>query len=101
MPPEIVNKDDFESNFWGRSFRVRLTAQGIEFHVNAACSGDALDEVMDYVVDKGMKGLYYDHEQIMEMDEDYLADLCTAGNNSYFFTTHNIRIEEIPHETVT
>jgi len=82
------NIDDYRENFWNNNYKVLLTAQGIEFLVNADCEGDALDYIMDYVVDNDMPGLWQEYNP---EGEEYT----TAGNYGYQFTTHNIRIEKV------
>lgn len=88
----FVNKDDWQEKFWRNNYHVWLTAQGIQFCVNADCAGDAMDYIMDYCVENKLVGLYTTHEdKDWEKEEEYI----TAGNNGYQFTTHNIRIEII------
>ena len=80
------NIDDYQENFWNYNYRVLLTAQGIEFFVNADNEQDALDYIMDYIVDNDMPGLWQEYS---DNDIDYIS----AGNYGYQFTTHNIYIE--------
>ena len=87
-PDYLVNIDDLESNFWKHDYLVTVTSQGITFLVNASCEGDALDAVMDHIVDMELTGLYS-----KEYIEDY--EPITAGNYGYLFTTHNIRIQKL------
>ena len=90
MEKHYLNKDDYKENFWNHNYRILVSAQGIEFIVNADHEQDALDYVMDYIVSKGWTGLYTDDFAKAEIEEW----LC-AGNDGYHFTTHNIFIEEI------
>lgn len=85
-PDYIVNPDDLVINFWGHTYIVYVTAQGISFLVNAANEGEALDYVMDHIVDLGLVGLY---------TEDYNEEYPSAGNCMYNFTTYNIYVEEL------
>jgi len=81
------NRLDYENMFWKHDYKIWITREGFCFIVNADCTGDALDEVMDYLVRNEHIGLY-STEQI---HDDYI----TAGNNGYQFTTLNIRCEKI------
>lgn len=81
------NKDDYDLKFWSINYRILLTMQGIEFHVNADCFGDAMDFIMDYIVENKMNGLFTDKEP------EYSGDYIQAGNNGYWFTTYNIYVE--------
>jgi hypothetical protein len=85
----FVNKDDWIEKFWKNNYHVWMTAQGIQFCVNADSTGDALDEIMDYCVEHKLEGLYTTHEDKNWEEEEYMV----AGNYGYQFTTHNIRIE--------
>lgn len=89
----FVNKDNWQEKFWNNNYHIWLTAQGIQFCVNADCTKDALDFIMDYCVEKEMKGLYITPED--ENWNDKEEEFITAGNFGYKFTTHNIRIKTI------
>jgi len=80
--------DVWNDNFYKHNYLISITAQGIEFRVNADSAQDALDCIMDYCVENKMTGLY---DTNPENDEEYI----TAGNYGYHFTTHNIRIEKV------
>ena len=54
----IVNRDDIEEHFWKTNYIVHVSAQDIIFSVNADCEQDALDFIMDYIVEHEMTGLY-------------------------------------------
>jgi len=82
----FVNKDDWIEKFWPNNYHVWLTAQCIEFCVNAEHESAAMDFIMDFCVEKEWEGLY-SKETIL--NEEYMI----AGNFGYQFTTHNIRIE--------
>lgn len=88
----IVNRDDILSDFWGHTYLVTVSRQGIKFLVNASYEGTAEDEVMDFIVENGWRGLYYTPDD-PEYDED--NEFGIAGNYSYKFSTHNVRIEEL------
>jgi hypothetical protein len=92
--PRAINPDDLLSNFYGRTFKVSLTGQGIEYLVNASCTGDALDEVIDYLEDHHPMMLLTD-QQMEELDQAQLEEYISGGNHGRYLGTHNIRIEEV------
>ena len=87
-PDYIVNINDLAwPKFWKHNYMVYLTAQGISFLVNADCEQDALDYIMDKIVDLELTGLYSEEQE----DDEYT----TAGNYGFSFNTHNIMIKEV------
>lgn len=90
-PDYIVNINDLAwPKFWKHNYMVHITSQGISFLVNADCEAEALDYIMDFIVDAGLVGLYSTDDEDIE-NGDYI----TAGNCGYKFTTYNICIEEV------
>ncbi len=56
-----------EGNYGETCYKVYLntgTAWLVEFKVYAYCEGEALEAVAEYVVDKGLDGLWYGHYEI-------------------------------------
>lgn len=87
-PDHIVNPTDLAESFWNHTYIVQVSAQGISFLVNADHEQDALDQVMDHIVDLEFTGLY----STLDYDSD---EYISAGNYGYKFTTHNIHITEV------
>lgn len=91
------NKDDFDEKFYPNNYKVFVTAQGIEFHVNAHDEGEAIDAVIDYCEEKEMKGLVSSYLELK--DDDYtdteIEDFTCGGNHGLYLTTHNIHIEKL------
>lgn len=86
------NKDDFDEKFWKHNYKVLLTAQGIEYHVNAANEQDALDFVIDYC-EEHHPGLLMTREE--QEEEEYLEDYICGGNHGLYLNTHHVFIEEL------
>lgn len=82
------NKEDFDSKFWNHNYKILVSAQGIEFYVNADCEQEALDYVIDDC-EENMPGLLWEDEP--EFPDDYIC----GGNHGRYLSTHNIHIEEI------
>ena len=86
------NKDDFDGGFWKHNYKIFLTAQGIEYHVNADCERDAIDYVIDYC-EENHPGLLM---SIEERDEEkFLDEYICGGNHGLYLNTHNVYIEEM------
>jgi hypothetical protein len=86
------NHDDYKENFWNNNYRVSVTAQGIEFMVNADNEQEALDYVIDYC-EEHLPGLIMSRDD--EESEEYLDDYVSGGNHGRFLNTFNIHIESI------
>ena len=83
------NIDDFEEGFWDTNYKILVSSQGIEFHVNADCTGDAIDYVIDYC-EEHCPGLLWDDEQD---DIDYQDDYICGGNHGRYFSTYNVLVK--------
>lgn len=90
------NKDDFDEKFWKNNYLVTVTAQGIEFTVNADCEQAAIDYVIDYC-DEIMPGLVAPYSELIEegYTDTEINDYICGGNAGLYLTTHNINIETI------
>ena len=94
------NRDDLTKNFWKNNYKIYVTAQGIEFHVNADCEQDAIDYIIDYCADEdegNMPGLVADYRELLDdgITENEINDYICGGNKSLYLTTHNIHIEKL------
>ena len=88
--PFIVNKDDYEENFWNHNYKITVTAQGLEFIVNANNEQDAIDYLIDYCQEHH-PGLLMTHEETFE--EEFIDDYICGGNEGLYLNTYNIHIE--------
>ena len=90
--PIYPNKDDYRDDFWNNNYKITVSAQGFKFFVNADCSRDAIDYVIDYC-EKHYSGLLMTKNQ--ELEQEYLEDYIQGGNHGRFFSTYNVRIEKL------
>ena len=86
------NKDDYRENFWKNNYRILVSAQGVEFVVNANCVSDAIDCVIDYC-EKKYKGLLMSELEVK--NNEFLEDYIFGGNNGRYFSTYNVHIKKI------
>jgi len=89
--PEFVNPDDWARKFWHHNYLITVTAQGIQFFVNADCEQDALDALVDFCEDR-YPGLVSDGT---DLDEDDREELFCGGDHGFYLTTDHIRIKEL------
>ena len=100
------NKDNFNEGFWRCNYEIKITRQGITFHVNADCEGDAIDYMIDYIESMGWNGLLLDQDDINELICDaiadnredkylYLDEYISGGNYGKYLSTHNIMIKQL------
>ena len=89
------NKDDFNCGFWDNNYRILLTAQGIEFVVNANNESEAFDFIIDYC-EENMPGLLFSIDEVDS--EKFLGDYITGGNHGRTLNTYNVRCIEIEME---
>ena len=87
-----TNKEDFDSKFWDHNYRILVTAQGIEFIVNADNNQDALDYIIDYC-EENLPGLLFSRDE--ENEKEFLDEYVCGGNKGLYLNTHHIHIEEI------
>ena len=92
MPTTYPNKDDYDEHFWKNNYEILVSAQGHKFRVNADCSQDAIDEVIDCCEDH-FPGLLMSREE--EAEGEYLDDYICGGNHGRYFSTYNIHIEKL------
>ena len=97
------NHDDYEENFWSNNYRVLVTAQGIEFMVNADNEQETIDYIIDYC-EEHLTGLLFSDDKVEELrqesiadynDERYVDDYICGGNHGRYLNTHNIHIEQV------
>jgi hypothetical protein len=88
---EFVNPGDWSSKFWKHNYLVTVTAQGIQFFVNADCEQNALDELIDFCEDR-YPGLASDGA---DLDEDEREEYFCGGNHGLYLTTDHIQIKEV------
>jgi hypothetical protein len=93
----FVNKDDFHCKFWKKNYRVTITAQGIEFIVNADCEQDAIDYIIDYCYENNLNDLVASYNDLLEdgYNETEIDEFVCGGNWGLYLTTYNVSIEEI------
>ena len=90
------NRDDWKSNFWNKNYKILVTAQGIEFRVNADCTSDAIDYVIDYS-ENHLPRLVTSYSELKEDDytDTEIDDYICGGNAGLYLTTHNILVEVV------
>jgi hypothetical protein len=88
------NENDWSENFWKNNYRILVSAQGIEFFVNADNEQEALDYIIDYCEDN-LPGLLWDDEDLDEMNEEEKDKYICGGNHGRYLSTHNIHIETV------
>lgn len=87
------NKDDWNEKFWKNNYRVLLTAQGIEFLVNANHEQDALDFIIDYCRQEGnLPGLIAEDYELSDVET---RKFICGGNRGLYLTINNIYIEVV------
>lgn len=86
------NKDDYLESFWIHNYKILVSAQGIEFCVNAACEQDALDYVIDYC-EEFLPGLLWPRKEAVT--DEFISEYICGGNHGRYLSTHNIHIEEL------
>ena len=91
--PHFPNRLDFEDGFWKHNYRVLVTAQGIEFIVNADCEQDALDFVIDDC-ELHYPGLVEHYHVLAEqgLADAEIDEYICGGNHALYLTTHNVRV---------
>lgn len=93
--PYYPNKDDYDSQFWKGNYKVLVTAQGIEFIVNADNEQDAIDYVIDYC-EENLPGLIMSDEEEQELQtEGHLDDYIQGGNHSKYLNTYDVHISRV------
>jgi hypothetical protein len=92
MDIKFVNPGDWQAHTWKHNYLVTVTAQGMQFFVNADCEQDALDELIDFFEAMGWAGLVSDGSDLSEEErEEYVC----GGNHGLYLTAHHIHIEEV------
>jgi len=92
--PFYPNLDDYTNDFWNNNYKITVSAQGIEFFVNADCSQDAIDIVIDDC-EKNHPGLIMSIEDEENEQCQYLDDYICGGNHNRYFSTYNVQIEKL------
>lgn len=85
----VINPTDHKTSFWRNNYRIALSAQGIEYLVNADCTQDAIDELIDWLEDNA-PGLLWDREE--EAEQEFLGDYISGGNHGRYLSTLNVLI---------
>jgi len=88
------NENDWSEKFWNNNYRIIVSAQGVEFFVNADNEQEAIDYIIDYCEDN-LPGLLWDDEDLYEMTEDERDEYICGGNHGRYLSTHNIYIETV------
>jgi len=87
---ETVNSDDYD--FYNHLYLISVSPHtNWDFAVFADNLQDALDYVMDHIVEKEYKGLYF---ETMPDDEKYPDEFLSAGNYGYYFSEMSCYIAE-------
>ena len=95
MNTTYINQDDFDNNFWGKNYEIRLTSCGFSYTINAACLGDAIDELIDYL-EVDSPGLLFSREDQAKVEADgFEGDYLNGGNHNRIISTMNYRIFEL------
>ena len=91
------NKYDLETKFWNKNYRISITAQGIDFIVNADSESDAIDFIIDYCQENELSGLVSTYEELKADDcsDTEINDYVYGGNEGLYLTTNNIQIIDI------
>lgn len=93
-----INKEDYDSNFWGHSYAIDIGAYGtMHFIVNAGCEQEAFDTLIDYMEEKMPQQLFSTDD---EPTEEVLGDYISGGNHGKIISTPSseIHIAEIEYE---
>ena len=91
----FVNIEDWANNFWRNKYLITIGAIGTQYYaVNADNEEEALDFVIDYIVEH-YPGLVMDYEE--EVAEEYLDEFARGGNEGRYLNIPNdeLRIEKI------
>ena len=94
MESIIINKEDYEENFWGKNWRI--TVPFSSWIVNARCEGDAFDILVDWC-EENAPGYLFSIEEVNDMwnNHEDTDDYWTGGNHGRMFNEMSIHIEEI------
>jgi hypothetical protein len=94
---EIVNLDDWAEKFWAHDYLITVTAQGLEFVVNAAHEQDALDELIDFFEQAGYHGLIATYQDLTEdgLKDDQIDEYICGGNHGLYLTTEHVMIKSL------
>jgi len=89
---EVLNIDDWESNFWGKKYVIELDQCGA-YGVCASCEQDAFDILIDYCSEHYPGLIMTDKEQA---EEEFIDDYICGGNEGRYLSVicANIRISE-------
>lgn len=92
---EIVNNDDRQ--YFDNAYAVSIyNYDSMMYGVYANCEQDALDVVVDYLESEGKTGLFYDLDEVEEMEKDGYADMfVVAGNHCHHLDSSHIMIKEV------
>lgn len=83
---EISNPRDYLAKFWKHNYLVSLSPFST-FLVNADNEGDAVDEIIDYCVERGYMGLFLDDEAVEELTEEgFLEEHYCGGNEGRYLS---------------
>jgi len=87
------NPEDWDQKFYSHDYLVGLTAQNIQFKVNAVCEGEALDWVIDYCEEHKWWGLVNDGTNDYTPEE--LEEYYQGGNHGLYLTTHHVHVTQL------
>ena len=87
------NPEDWDQKFYSHDYLVGLTAQNIQFKVNAVCEGEALDWVIDCCEEHKWWGLVNDGTKDYTTEE--LEEYYQGGNHGLYLTTHHVHVTQL------
>ena len=89
----LVNIDDINDNFWNHMFMITVSMAGIKFLINATCTQDAFDTLIDYLADEDnhCTGLLFGETEDVEFPEDYIS----GGNAGRTLSTYNVYVQKL------
>lgn len=92
---EVINKDDFK--YFDGAYKVSIHMYDDKyFGVYADCEQDALDRVVDYLEETSRTGLFYDLQEVEEMEKEGYSDMfVVAGNHCHHLDASQIYISQV------
>jgi hypothetical protein len=92
---EVINKNDFI--FYENAFKVSIyNYSGSYYGVYASNEQHALDQVVDYLESLGKTGLFYDLNEVEEMEKEGYTDMfIVAGNHCHHLDADHVQIRQV------
>lgn len=92
---EVINKHDFE--YFNNAYKVSVyNYDGMFYGVYASDDQHALDIVVDWLEQEGKDGLFYNDDEIAELENDGCSDiLIVAGTHCHSLDGSHIQIIQV------